>query len=153
MLHVQVSVQVGSLTVQVAVRDLEPLQGRQPAGSGASSSKRQQHKTARKQKKSSAPQDTGRDQEQQERQGSDATVQSSANTIDVRGQRALEVGDILMSSTIRNKRVVQSICSPGAADPFLHYICGGATQSVLQATDIGRGAEREVSCDAGTRGG
>ena len=99
MLYVQVSVQVGSLTVQAAVRDLEPLQGRQPAGVGAASSgKRQQPKTARKQKKSSAPKDTERDQAQQERQGSDATVQSSANTIDVRGQRALEVGTIYESN-------------------------------------------------------
>ncbi len=95
MLHVQVSVQVGSLTVQATVRDLEPLQGRQPAGGGgASSGKRQQPKTARKRKNGK---DARREQEQQqqqqrEQQGSVATVQSSANTVDIRGQRALEVG-------------------------------------------------------------
>jgi hypothetical protein len=93
MLRAQVSVQVGSLTVQAAVRDLEPLQGRQPAGSSAASSgKRQQPKTARKRKNGK---DARREQEQQEQQreqqGGVATVQSSANTVDVRGQRALEV--------------------------------------------------------------
>ena len=97
MLRVQVSVQVGSLTVQVAVRDLEPLQGRQPAGLGASSGKRQQHKTARKRKNEKnarleQEQQQQQQQQQREQQGGVATVQSSANTVDVRGQRALEVG-------------------------------------------------------------
>ena len=93
MLRVQVSVQVGSLTVQVAVRDLEPLQGRQPAGLGACSGKRQQHKTARKRKnEKDARLEQEQQQQQREQQGGVATVQSSANTVDVRGQRALEVG-------------------------------------------------------------
>ena len=154
-LRVQVSVQVGSLTVQAAVRDLEPPQGRQPAGgSGASSGKRQQHKTARKQKKSSAPKDTGRDQGRQERQGSDATVQSSANTVDVRGQRALEVGTIyVMGSTIRVQRLVQSICSPGATDSFLCYICGGTTRSRCKQMISAELSREKCPCNAGTRGG
>ena len=85
--------QVGSLTVQAAVRDLEPLQGRQPAGVGAFKGKRQQHKTPRKRKnEKDARREQEQQQQQREQQGGVATVQSSANTVDVRGQRALEVG-------------------------------------------------------------
>jgi hypothetical protein len=86
-LCVQVTVQVGSLTMQLAARDLEPLQGRQPAGGTTPSNKRQQRTQPRKRRK-----DSRREQEQQEQQGGVATIQLAANTVDVRGQRAIEVG-------------------------------------------------------------
>lgn len=96
--RVQVTVQVGSMTIKLAAQDLEPLQGGQ-RGRQLGSSKRQQRAQPNNRGKDSRRQEDQRQQQQQQQeqsQGGAATIQTAANTVDVRGQRALEVRRILL---------------------------------------------------------
>lgn len=83
------------MTMRVAARNLEPWQGVQGGkqrqggcGGGGSGGSGQRQKQKRKRQREK--------QQQNERSsggggGGDATIQTAANTVDVRGQRAVEV--------------------------------------------------------------
>lgn len=94
------------MTMRVSARDLEPLQGGQRGRQGSSAGRRQQSGQQRKQRKEPGQQQRRKEQQQQaEAGGGGVTIQTAANTIDVRGQRAVEVPGWLLLCRL-------SVCSP-----------------------------------------